>query len=451
MPSQIRISDIVAQPHLEYFNSMLPHQLDHGGRAAYKSSKNAIKIAKHMLQDKRCEVVIVRQDYSDHKDSTFADMKIAFERLGVKLVEGKHYPKGSDLWIRLPQGNFVHFKHMKEIDKLKGTRPRNPKNQIKIVWYFEITEYKSKWFIDQANASFMRGDKDYFMALYEWNNAPKLSHWTYEFMDMMKEREDAYVKQTNYNDAPKWQQEKFLGKMILKEIAMLSKVDPEQFKSIYLGYPANLSGTVFKQFDLKRNVREPQEHYYDMYIGVDYGSNDATVFTCSGFTKNYNELDTVDMFYHKNGVTGQIMNINDYVDALVDFIKEQHEKYPKNIFTLKVDSANASFIELIKNAIIMIDYVILEPLNKMVRRTNTSKNKSVIQERIDVSEVMFGAGYVHIAPHCIKLIKAVQEAEYNKKGELKDDGTSDIDSIDSWWYSWITEMDIIWQTIVEVI
>ena len=82
--SQILISDIVAKPHLEHFNSMKPHQLDHGGRAAYKSSKNAIKIASIMLQDSRCEVVIVRQDYTDHKDSTFADMKIAFERLGVK-------------------------------------------------------------------------------------------------------------------------------------------------------------------------------------------------------------------------------------------------------------------------------------------------------------------------------------------------------------------------------
>ena len=66
--STILISDVVARPHLEYFNSMLPNQLDHGGRAGYKSSKNAIKIALLMLNNPTIEVVVFRQDYSDHKD-----------------------------------------------------------------------------------------------------------------------------------------------------------------------------------------------------------------------------------------------------------------------------------------------------------------------------------------------------------------------------------------------
>ena len=66
----IRISDIVAQPHLKYFNSKHRHQLDHGGRAGYKSSKNAIKLAIGLLEDPRAELVVIREDYSDHYDTT---------------------------------------------------------------------------------------------------------------------------------------------------------------------------------------------------------------------------------------------------------------------------------------------------------------------------------------------------------------------------------------------
>jgi len=289
----VRISDIVAEPHLKLFNSTKLHQLDHGGRAGYKSSKNAIKIALQMLNDKHCEVVVIRQDYSDHKNSTFADLKIAFQRLGVPLKQGTNYPLGNDLWIKLPQGNYVHFTQMKDIDKLKGIRPRNPDNQIKIAWYFEITQFKEERYITEANASFMRGDKDYFYALYEWNDAPKLSHWTYEFKDKMQQRDDTYVNKTNYNDAPEWQQRKFLGQIILNEIERLKTIDPEQFKSTYLGHPANLSGTVYKQFDLERNVKPATNNYIDITMGVDVGGNDATTFVAKGFTQDFAGMESI--------------------------------------------------------------------------------------------------------------------------------------------------------------
>ena len=210
MTQPIRISDVVAQPHLEYFNSMLPNQLDHGGRAGYKSSKNAIKIALLMLNNPTIEVVVFRQDYSDHKDSTFRDLIWAFETLGVPLKVHANYPNGNDLWIRLPQGNYVHFKQMKVKDKLKGIRPTIPTNTISIAWFFEITEYKDRSYISSAQSGVMRAAGDWFLSLYEWNDAPKLSDWTYEFLDEMNDREDAYVKKTNYNDTPVEQQVEFL-------------------------------------------------------------------------------------------------------------------------------------------------------------------------------------------------------------------------------------------------
>lgn len=446
---QILISDIVARPHLENFNSTKLHQLDHGGRAAYKSSKNALKIAVNVLNDPTCEVVVVREDYSDHKDSTFADLKIAFERLGVKLLQGIHYPNGNDLWIRLPQGNYIHFLHMKNIDKLKGTRPRNPQNEIKIVWYFEITQFKSEWYINEANATFMRGDKDYFFALYEWNDAPKLSHWTYEFAEKMRQRDDAYVKKTNYNDTPEWQQKKYLGHIILQEIERLKYIDPEQYKSTYLGFPANLGGTVYKQFSIERNVKRATKEYVDITMGVDVGGNDATTFVAKGWKPQYKGVESFAHYYHKNGVTGGIKNINEYVDDFLQFSEEIYAEYHLPI-TVYVDSANLMFKQLIEEYSMQQRYsfIIVENLPKMKRLKTANKNKSILQGRVDMNEIMFGSGYHTIDPSCKQLIKAFQEREYDKNGNPADDGSSDVDSIDGSDYGWLKEMDLIYDIIM---
>jgi len=447
--STVNLSDIIAVPHLKYFNNTLPHQLDHGGRAGYKSSKNGIKLAKMMLEDPQCEVVVIRENYSDHKDSTFADLRISFERLGVHLKQGTNYPNGNDLWIKLPQGNFVHFAHMKDMDALKGIRPRNPKNQIKAVWYFEITQYKSERYITEANATFMRGDKDYFMAFYEWNDAPKLSHWTYDFKKKMEQREDAYVKKTNYNDAPMWQQEKFLGKMLLNEIQRLQDIDPEQYKSTYLGFPANLGGTVYKQFDLDRNVKPATHEYMDLVIGIDVGGNDATTFTLRGITPNYKSMEIPRTYYHKNGITGGIKNINDYVDDFLQFASEIHARY-KKVITVYIDSANLMFKQLVEEYSHSERYafILVEALPKMKRIKGAKKEKSVLQGRADMNELMFGSGYCTIDPQCTELIKAIQEREYDKKGNPADDGSSDVDSIDSYDYTWLYDMDFIYDMIM---
>jgi phage terminase large subunit len=295
----------------------------------------------------------------------------------------------------------------------------------------------------------MREAGDWFISLYEWNDAPKLSHWTYDYMREMEQREDAYVKKTNYNDAPKWQQELFLGKPLLKEIEMMKDVNPELYKSEYLGFPANLGGTVYKQFSRERNVKPATHEYIDITIGVDVGGNDATVYTAKGFKPNYSGMETFATYYHKNGVTGGIKNINEYVQDLLEFCTNIYARYKKPV-TVFIDSANLMFKQLVEEYAMTNEFafIIVEPLPKMKRLKGTNKNKSILQGRVDMNEIMFGSGYHTIDPSCINSIKAFEEREYNKNGEPADDGSSDVDSIDSSDYGWLKEMDFIYEIIM---
>jgi PBSX family phage terminase large subunit len=317
--------------------------------------------------------------------------------------------------------------------------PKGVNNKIKIVWFFEITQFKSEYYINETVATFIRGDKDYIYFAYEYNDHPKLFHWTYDWVERMRKSEDAYVLKTNYNDAPDWQLKAFLGELMLKEIARLKDIDPEQYKSTYLGLPANLGGSCYKLFSRDRNVRPATYDYFSVSVGVDYGANDATAFTASGFTQNASSLEIFKTYYHKNGEMG-VKDINQYVEDLVRFLTEVYLRTRK-LIQLYIDPANLSFIQLVERALIQnkIKFVYIQELKKR----SSNPNKSSVQERIDITEVMFGAGYLTIDPSCDNLIKAYEQAEYNDKGERADDGRSDIDSLDSAEYSWLAEKEFI--------
>jgi len=236
---------------------------------------------------------------------------------------------------------------------------------------------------------------------------------------------------------------------LLKEIEILRNVNPELYKSEYLGFPANLSGTVYKQFDLERNVKPATHNYIDLIVGVDVGRNDATVFTLRGVTPHYKGEEIPTSYYHKNGVTGGIKNINDYVDDFLQFCSEIYARY-KIPITVFIDNANLMFIQLVEEYSYTTKYafIVLEKLPKMKKIKGAKKEKSILQGRADMNELKFGSGYTTIDPSNKQLIKALQEREYNKKGEPADDGSSDVDSIDSYDYTWIKDMDFIYDIIM---
>lgn len=451
----IRISEIVGEPHLKQFNSTKLHQVDKGGRSSAKSSKNEVKIALQMLKDKTCEVAVIRQNYTDHRDTTFAGLKIGFQRLHYPLKSRRDYPMGkhSAMFMSLPQGNYVHFAGANDLDSIKGIRPTRLENQIKILWLFEITQFKSEYEMQQIIATFLRGKKDYFMILYEYNPHPKPSHWTYEWARKMQKREDAYVQHTNYNDLPEWQQKEWVGELMIQEIETLKEIDYEQYKNIYLGLPANLIGSIYKRFDRDVHVKPcGNEPYMKMDIGVDYGVTDATVFTARGTLAGFRGIQIPTSYYHKNGKSQGNYLQEDYLDRLFEFCERVYNKFGVAM-TVWVDSAEADFKRTFEREVVFrgIGYIMIGNLNKLMKLDKPKlhrgevrqKDTTAIQSRISILNRMFGAKYIEIDPVNVELIAAIEEAEYNKDHEPLDDGSVNRDSIDSLDYSFLDDMEVI--------
>jgi PBSX family phage terminase large subunit len=408
-----------------------------------------------MIEDKTCEVAVVRQNHVDHRDTTFAGLKIGFERLGYPLRAKRDYPTGKSgsLYIRTPQENYVHFAGLNDPESIKGIRPTKLGNEIKILWLFEITQFRSEYDMNQVIATFLRGQKDYFMILYEYNPHPKTSHWTYAWVKNMMKRDDAYVQHTNYIDLPDWQQKDWIGELMLQEINMLKEIDYEQYKNIYLGLPANLVGTIYKNFDYDRHVGEcGLQPYMKIDIGIDYGVVDATCFTFRGTLAGFRSIEYPMSWWHKNGISVGSYLQEDYIDRFFEQAEIAYKRFGMAM-TIWVDSANKDFKDTLAREIVRrsVRYLLIGDLNKMKRldkiqaKRNEIRKKdvSVIQGRINLTTRMFGANFIKIDPINEGLIKAFQEAEYDKWNDRLDDGSTEIDRIDSFEYTWLDDMDTI--------
>lgn len=439
---KVYLSEIIAKPYVDLLsNKKTRHQIVYGGRGSGKSSFHEIKIPYLFLQDKHAEAVVIRKDYKSHRSTTFAGLKIGFERLGWHLKAGKNYPRGTTgvIYMQTDQGNYVHFEGMNNFEATKGARPMFVGNKIKILWMMEITEFNDETEMNQMISNYIRGQKDYFVILYEFNPHPNPAHWTYAWLDKMSKRNDTVVRKTTYLDLPERQRQAFLGHEMLSEIEMLKEIDYEQYKNIYLGEPANIVGNIYRKFVYDNHVLDLSEEidYNSISIGVDYGETDATVFTAIGYTEGKKEMHVLKTYYHKNNGNDS-KAIDDYLEDLFDFLASLWLKYGRYM-TVYVDSAAKHFWSFLKKEKVRrrAGYFKVEETNK-TRKTN--RYSSAIEERIGITNLMLASNYLKIDKSCHELVEAILFSARDKNGNRKDDSMTNIDSLDSLEYAWLHDI-----------
>lgn len=426
----VRLSEEIAPMFHESFNSMATHQIDKGGRGSTKTSKNALKIAKQMMKDAECNTIVVRRYFKDHRQSTYQELKRAFGRLGVNSKQLELRTSPMSITYK-KNGNKVYFAGLDDYENLKGMIPDEKK--FKIIWFFEITQFKDDYDMNQVIATFSRGNPDYFINLYEFNPHPNSSHWSYDWVDRMATRQDCIVNHTTYLDLPDNLQRSWLGKFFLQEAEAIKELDYEQYKSIYLGLKARLEGALYKKFKSDIHTSKIEDRKHLIYtIGVDYGETDATVFVFEGLKQGLAGLDVISEYYHKNKPSDE-KDINDYVDDFIDFANDCFKSCQRPI-QVWVDSANKSFSTLIKKKCAMkqMHYLSIKAVNKKKKRETSL---SAIEERIQLTNLMLGYNdFLTIDKSCKHLIQALEEAERDKDGNRKDDGSTNIDSLDAYEY-----------------
>lgn len=208
------------------------------------------------------------------------------------------------------------------------------------------------------------------------------------------------------------------------------------YKRFILGEWAATDGLIYQQFadDKERYLIDtPPDNIMYAVIGLDFGgSKSAHAMTLTGFTAGFKQVIVLDEYYHNNLKSGRL-SPKQLEEAFVDFVRRAKSKY--KVYEAYCDSAEQTLIEGLTVAAIRA-HLGIEVQNAV---------KGPINDRIAFYNSLMAQDRFKIVRSCTAHIKALEEAVYDDSKPVKDvrldDGTTDIDSLDSMEYSTETVHD----------
>ncbi len=201
------------------------------------------------------------------------------------------------------------------------------------------------------------------------------------------------------------------------------------YRRYVLGEWTAAQGAVYPQFS-----RAPERYLADRkwleknrivygVIGVDFGgTRSAHSFTLTGFTKDYGFVVVLDEFYCKERIDPERLQM-----AFVDFVKRAQADY--QVYEAYCDSAEQTLIAGLERACVA------------ARLSISVKNavKGPINDRIAFYNSLIAADRWRVMRHCVHVTEAFSQAVYDEKRRTEDvrldDGTVNVDSLDSTEYS----------------
>ena len=202
------------------------------------------------------------------------------------------------------------------------------------------------------------------------------------------------------------------------------------FKRFILGQWAATDGLVYQQFADERERflldAAPSDIQYAA-IGVDFGgTKSGHSFTLTGFTSGFQRVVLLDEYYHDNRRQGRL-SPKQVEDDFADFVRRAKMRY--RVYEAYCDSAEQTLIEGLT----------VRALRDRLGIEIRNAAKRPINDRIAFYNSLMAQDRFRILRHCTAHIKALEEAVYDPKQVARDvrldDGTTDIDSLDSMEYS----------------
>lgn len=282
MTSPIRLSDIVGGGYDSYWNSRKRYRVLKGGKGSKKSTTTALNLIFRLMKFPESNILVVRAVMNTHRDSTFAQLKWAQEKLGVSHLFKNNVSPLEMTYI--PTGQKILFRGFDDVLKLASTTVE--KGYLCWVWIEEAFEIESEADFEKLDLSVPRGNipdhlfKQTTLTFNPWSE----HHWLKKrFFDNESDNCDSYS--TNYliNE--------FLDDTDKSVFERLKQENPRRYAVAGLGEWGIADGLVFENWDVeefdytKLGYSEDKEQdiswQYASFFGLDYGySNDPTAFIC---------------------------------------------------------------------------------------------------------------------------------------------------------------------------
>lgn len=251
------IRDIRAKKHTEY---VLP-----GGRGSMKSSTISLIILELIKNNSNMHALILRKVGNTIKDSVYAQMKWAIDKLGLTQ---EFSCKVSPMEITYkPTGQKIFFRGADDPLKIKSIKPEF--GYIGIVWFEELDQFSGPEEVRNIQQSAIRGGNEAYK-FKSFNPPRSKNNWANEYTAEAEEKDQSVmVQRSSYLDLGIEQE--WLGDIFLKDAEHLKETNPDAYDNEYKGVANGNGGNIFEYIEKRTITDEEISHFDRIYQGVDWG------------------------------------------------------------------------------------------------------------------------------------------------------------------------------------
>ena len=265
------MSQIVGGGYDDFWNCKKRYRVLKGGKGSKKSATTALNFIFRLMKEKKSNLLVVRQVMNTHRDSTFAQLKWAQEKLGV-----------ASLWnntlsplemVYKPTGQRIIFRGFDDVLKLASTTVSY--GYLNYVWIEEAFEIANEADFDKLDLSMPRGKippplyKQTTITFNPWSEG----HWLKKrFFD----NKSPFVATFSTN----YLVNEFLDDTDRLVFERMKKVNPRKYEVAGLGNWGISEGLVFENWRVGEiNIPADEDYKWKNFYGLDYGyTNDPTAF-----------------------------------------------------------------------------------------------------------------------------------------------------------------------------
>ena len=341
-----------------------------GSAGSGKSVDTAQLYILRLMRDKGRNLVCVRKSDITNRDSTFAELESAINRMGV----GRAWRvTQSPLSFTCINGNKIIFRGVndnKQREKLKSITFANGK--LTDVWIEEATEITQSDFeiIDDR----LRGElpEGQFYQIRMTFNPVSAHHWIKKvFFD--RTDPDVLTHQSTYEN------NRFIDEAYHRRMLRRKEVDPEGYRVYGLGEWGEVAGLILKNYVIEEFDRNPEN--YDYIVNAqDFGFNHANCIGEVGF---------------KDGDLYLFQELYIYEMDTEEIIKLAAGRFNKKL-RMWCDSAEPDRIKMWQKA--------------GYRAKGVNKETNSVHAQIDYLK----QHRIHIHPSCVNTIKEIQQWKWKK-------------------------------------
>lgn len=304
---KIYLPDIIGGGYGRFWNDTSRYRVLKGGKGSKKSSTTALNYIYRLMKYKDSNLLVVRAVANTHRDSTFAQLKWAINRLGV-----------GHLWkcsvsplemVYIPTGQKILFRGFDDVLKLASTTVE--RGYLCWVWIEEAFELPNESDFDKLDMSVPRGDipgtlfKQTTLTFNPWS----AEHWLKKrFFD----KTDPYCTtySTNY----------FCNEFLdVTDRAVLERLKEQNYRKYAvagLGEWGISEGLVYENWEEKEfdpdtlGADTGTAWQYRSFFGLDYGyTNDPTAFIAFAADPIHKEMYIYDEHYEKKMLNSDIAKV----------------------------------------------------------------------------------------------------------------------------------------------